>query len=284
MALSFANVSPGNFELGPCRVTYGGVDLGGTDKATLKIEEKISPLKTDQLGDTDIDDRVSGLKISIETALNETLLKSNWKVVFAAHSLVTQGGNTAFYIDSKVGQSMVALAKPLVIHPLDRPNSDKSADINIYLATAQPSSDLVQSSTEQQKLKVTFKVYPDFSVSNSTTPPRFMLYGDPAVGLQNASSGAATAGTGNTGADTVSGITVNNGATLSELITLLCVTAGASGVFNVNGSTSGPLGLATVGISFTAFGDQIGFTINNGSPAAALNDTYTIQTTAANYE
>lgn len=279
MSLSFSNITPGNFELGPCRVTLGGVDLGGTDKTTLKIEEKTSPIKADQLGDTDIDDRVSGLKISVETALDETLLKSNWKAVFRAHKLVTSGGNTAFYIDSQIGASMLALAQALVLHPLDRPDSDKSADVNIYLATAIPTSEVVQSATEQQKLKVSFKVYPDFT----TTPPRFMLYGDPAVGLVNASAGAATAGTGNTGADTVTGITVNNGATKTEIITLTCVTAGASGKFNVQGSSSGPLGLAAVGLQFNAFGNEIGFTINDGSPHATLNDTYTIATTAANY-
>jgi hypothetical protein len=277
MSLSFSNITPGNFELGPCRVTLGAVDLGGTDKTTLKIEEKLSPIKADQLGDTVIDNRVSGFKMSVETALDEVLLKSNWKAVFRAHKLV--GSSQAFYFDSQVGASMVALAQPLILHPLDRPDSDKSADVNIYLATAMPTSEIVQSSTEQQKLKVTFDVYPDFT----TTPPRFMLYGDPSVGLVNASAGAATAGTGNTGADTVTGITVNNGATKTEIITLTCVTAGASGKFNVQGSSSGPLGLATVGLQFNAFGNEIGFTINNGSPSAALNDTYTIATTAANY-
>jgi len=272
MSLSFSNITPGNFELGPCRVTLGAVDLGGTDKTTLKIEEKLSPIKADQLGDTVIDNRVSGFKMSVETALDEVLLKSNWKAVFRAHKLV--GSSQAFYFDSQVGASMVALAQPLILHPLDRPDSD-----NIYLATAMPTSEIVISSTEQQKLKVTFDVYPDFT----TTPPRFMLYGDPSVGLVNASAGAATAGTGNTGADTVTGITVNNGATKTEIITLTCVTAGASGKFNVQGSSSGPLGLATVGLQFNAFGNEIGFTINNGSPSAALNDTYTIATTAANY-
>lgn len=280
MSNSFSNITPGNFDLGPCRVTYKGVDLGGTDKVTLKIEEKISPLKADQLGDTDIDDRVSGLKISVETALDEVLLKANWKVVFAAHKLVAQGGNTSFYIDMQIGQSMAALGGVLVLHPLDKPDSDKSADVNIYLATAIPNSEILHSATEQQKLKVTFKVYPDFT----TVPSRFMLYGDPAVGLVNASAGAATAGTGNTGADTVTSISVNNGATKTETITLTCVTAGASGLFNVSGSNPvRPLGAATVGLGFTASDSCIGFTITNGSPSAALNDTYTIATTAANY-
>ena len=142
-----------------------------------------------------------------------------------------------------------------------------------------PSSDLLFSATEQQKLKVTFKVYPDFT----TQPPRFMIYGNPTVGVVNASAGSAIAATGNVGAETVTAITVNNGATKTETITLLCVTAGATGRFEVNGSVSGPLGNAIVGTSFNAFGNQIAFTINDASPHAALNDSFTIATTAANY-
>lgn len=280
MSLSFSTITPGNFDLGPCRVTLGGVDLGGTDKTTLKIEEKLSPLKADQMGDTVIDNRVSGFKMSVETALDEVLLKANWKAVFRAHKLVTSGPNTAFYFDSQVGQSMVALAQTLVLHPLDKPDSDKSADVNIYLATAMPSSEILQSATEQKKLKVTFDVYPDFT----TTPARFMLYGDASVGLVNAVAGAAVAATGNVGVDTVVGISVNNGATKTEVITLQCLAGGITGSFNVNGSLSGPLGLATVGTSFSAFGGEIGFTIqDNGVPHAAAGDSFTISTTAANY-
>jgi hypothetical protein len=277
MNTSFSTITPGYFELTPCRLTYGGVDLGGTDKVALKIEEKLAPLKADQLGDSIIDQKVSGFKVTVETALDETQLKSNWKVIFPAHKLVTQGGNTSFYFDSQIGQSMVALAKPLVLHPLSRVDSDKSHDVNIYLATAMPTSQLDFSSSEQQKLKVTFDVYPDFT----TQPPRWLLYGDPAVGLVNASAGAATAGTGNTGAGTVTSITVNNGSTKTETISLLCLTAGNPANFEVSGSSSGALGVATTGITFNA--PEISFLVNSGSPTFALNDSFTIATTAANY-
>lgn len=280
MSKSNAVLAPNNFELSPCRVTFKGVDLGGTDKVTVKIEEKTSAIKADQLGDTDIDDVVSGMKVTIEMALDETLLKSNWKVVFPANKLVTQGGNTAFYFDSQIGTKLAGLGGMLVLHPLSKLDSDKSADHNFYIATAMPSSEIIQSSTDQQKLKVTFKVYPDFT----TTPVRFYLYGDTSVGLVAASAGSPVAGTGNTGADTITGITVNSGYTRTETISLICVTAGATGLFNVSGSNpSRPLGSATVGVGFTAVDGSIGFTVTDGSPHAALDDTYTIATTAANY-
>lgn len=279
MSTSFSTITPGNFELSPCRVTFGGVDLGATDKVKVKIEQKLAPLKADQLGDTEIDHKVSGFKCTIETALDEVQLKANWKVVFPDNKLVTSGPNTAMYFDSQVGQSMVALAKPLILHPLSKINSDKSTDMNVFLATAMPSSEVDYSATEQQKLKVTFTVYPDFT----TQPPRFMLYGDPTVGLVAASAGAAVAGTGNVGGDTVTGITVSSGSTKTEIISLLCVTSGATGRFDVSGSLSGPLGAAIVGTSFSAFGNQIGFTVVDGTPDATVGDTFTISTTAANY-
>lgn len=279
MSTSFATMSPGNFELSPCRVTYGGVDLGGTDKVSVKIEEKLAPLKADQLGDTVIDNKVSGFKVTIETALDEVKLKANWKVVFPANKLVTSGPNTMFYFDSQIGQSMLDLAKPLILHPLSKVNGDKSTDIYVWLATAMPSSNLDFSSSEQQKLKVTFDVYPDFT----TQPPRFMCYGDPSVGLIAASAGSAVAGTGNTGNGTVSAIAVSNLAK-TETVTLQCVTPEANaGIFNVNGSMSGPLGLAVVGVSYASANGAIAFLINDGAIDFALNDSFTIATVAANY-
>lgn len=277
MSTSFAALTPGNFELTPCRVTYGGVDLGGTDKVTVKIEEKLSPLVADQLGTTIIDQKVSGFKVTIETALDETQLKANWKVVFPAHKLVTSGPNSSFYFDSQIGQSMAALAKQLILHPLSRVDGDKSHDFVVYLATAMPTTDLEFSATSQQKLKVSFEMYPDFT----TQPPRFCLYGDPAVGLVNATASAAVAATGNVGNGTVGSITVNNGSTKTETITLLCLTAGASANFIVSGSTSGPLGEATNGITFNAA--PISFLITAGGTNFAYNDSFTIATVAANY-
>lgn len=279
MTTSFSNVTPGNFELSPCRVTYGGVDLGGTDKVSLKIEGSLAELKADQLGTGFVDKKSSGLKGSIETSLVETQYKDNWKVLFAPYKLVTQGGNKAFYFDSQVGQSMAALSKVLILHPLSKVDTDKSGDVYVWKAVAMPASNLDFSSSDQQKLKVTFEVYPDFT----TQPPRYLIYGDPAVGLQDATAGAATAGTGNSGNGTVTSIVVTDN-TLTETITLQCVTAVANGgVFNVQGSTSGPLGLATVGIGFSAPNNEIAFLINDGTNDFVVNDSFTIATTAANY-
>lgn len=278
--LSFSSISPGQFELTPCRVTYKGVDLGATlSNVVVKVEEALSELKSDQLGSTIIDRKVSGFKVTIETELAETQLKDNWKVVFPAHKLVEQGGEQVVYFDSTVGASMRDLAGVLLLHPLSKADADKSSDILVWLATAEGKSDLSFSPTDQQKLKCVWHMYPDFS----TLPPRFMIYGDPAVGLVAASAGSATAGTGNAGNGTVGSIVAYSGYTVDETITLQCVTeATDGGTFFVNGSQSGALGLATVGVAFTS--DKISFLIADGSTDFDVNDTFAIATTAANYQ
>lgn len=276
---SFASVNPDNLELSPCRVTYKGVDLGGTSgNVVVKMEQTLSELKVDQYGSTIIDKRTSGFKYSIDLEIDEVKFKDNWKILFPSALVAEQGGQKNVYFDSQMSFSQRSSAGALVLHPLALPDTDKSEDFYVWLAAAEAKTDWTFSPSEQVKLKITFTIYPDFT----TTPARFFIFGDPAVGLVAAFTGSATAGTGNTGGGTVSGITAFSGFTKTELITLQCVTPQAgAGVFNVNGSQSGPLGLATVGLSFNSA--VIAFTINDGSPDFALNDSFTIQTTAANY-
>lgn len=273
--LSFASINPNNLELTPCRVNYKGIDLGATlGNVVIKIEDSLADLKSDQLGTTIIDKKVSGIKVTIETELAEVKLKDNWKVVFPSHKLVTSGSNKLFLFDSTVGVSLRDLAGQLILHPLSKPDSDLSSDILVYLATAEGKADLSFAHSDQQKLKVVWDMFPDFT----TLPPRFFIYGDPSVGLQNAVAGAATAGTGNTGNGTVGSIAVFNGTTKTETISLLALSATK---FQVSGSLSGQLGVATVGATFNSL--EIAFLITAGGTPFAVNDNFAIATTAANY-
>jgi hypothetical protein len=242
------------------------------------MEQALSEIKVDQYGSTIIDKRTSGFKYTIELEIAEVKFKDNWKILFPSAIVAEQGGQKSVYFDSQMSYSQRSQAGSLVLHPLALPDSDKSGDFYVWLASAEAKTDYVFSPSEQVKLKITFTIYPDFT----TTPARFFLFGDPSVGLENASAGSATAGTGNTGDGTVGSISVFNGFTQTEVITLECVTPQANaGVFNVEGSQSGPLGLATVGVPFNS--DVIAFTIADGSADFALGDNFEIATTAANY-
>lgn len=282
MSASNSIITPGNFELSPCRVTFKGVDVGATlGNVIVKNKTGLAELKSDQLGSTFIDKRVSGHSFQIDTEFAEVKFKPNWKILFPMHKIVTQGNSTLFIFDSQIGFSQRDAGGLLTLHPLSLPNTDLSEDFNIWIAAAQGVADYEFSPSAQVKLKCTWDVYPDFT----TSPPRFYYFGDPATALIPASAGAATAGTGNTGTGLVTNITAFSGFTKTETITMQCQAPGAAGTFFVNGSISGPLGLATVGLTFNGppTNPEISFLINDGTPDFVTGDSFTIATTSANY-
>ena len=178
--MSTAIVTTSNMELTPMRVTYAGLELGGT-MANVVISAKYSKanLVADQSGSTVRDRRVSGLEITVTTELNEVQFKNNWKVVFPHATKLGSGNTTAAAIDFKdaVGDSDLSHAAELVLHPLSKADSDLSSDYTFYKAVASAESSITYGPTEQARLKIVWNILPDDSV----TPNKFFRYGDPAV-------------------------------------------------------------------------------------------------------
>lgn len=277
MGVSFANVTPTNMELTPMRVTFDGVDLGGTlGNVVVSTKFAKAEIKADQLGTTVLDRRVSGIEITVTTELTEVQNKDILKVVFPHMVEASQGGQDIGYFQSMIGDGDLSNAKQLILHPLSKPDADLSENYLFYKACASAESEITYGPEEQARLKIVWNILPDTGVQ----PARFYLYGNPGVGLVSATASAPSfAGTGN---GTMTGVSVFNGATLTEVITAELVTEVADGgVFHVEGSLSGSLGLATVGLAFVS--PVIAFTINDGSTDFDLGDTFTVNTVAANY-
>lgn len=284
MSISTATVNPVNMELTPMRVTYNGVDLGGTlSNVAVHVKYSKSAIKADQFGSTTLDQRVSGQEMTVTCDLAEINLKDNWKVVFPHSHLISSGGNKQEYFDMQIGDGDLSNAKVLVLHPLSRSNADLAGDFKFFLATASATSDVTYSPTGQAKLKVVFHIYPD----TGTIPARWMVYGDPAIGVVAATATQAYAGTGN---GVLSALTAYSGFTKTESITVTCVGAAANGgKFFVTGSVSGALGLVTLpgtpggSVGFTTPGSQVSFTLADGGVDFIVGDVFTLTATAANY-
>lgn len=283
MSLSNATVTPVNLELTPMRVTYNGVDLGGTlSNVLVTVKYHKSPLKADQFGDTILDSRVSGQEMMVTTELAEVSLKDNWKVAFPNAHLITSGGNKQMYFDMQIGDSDLGLAKVLILHPLSRSNSDLAGDFKFYLATATGESEVTYSPTGQTKIKVVFRIYPD----TGTVPAKWMVQGDPSIGIVAASAGTPVfSGTGN---GTCTSVSVSNSYTKTETITILNVGAATNGgTFSVTGSISGALGIVTItggaGGTGSFVSNPINFTLTDGTVDFALSSQFTIATIASNY-
>lgn len=277
MPVSNAVVTTSKMELTPMRVSFNGVDLGGTLKNVVVSTEFVkAELKADQSGETVRDRRVSGLKITVTTELAQVKDKDIWKVVFPHAKEITSGGNKMMYFQAAVGDSDLANSYPLVLHPLSLADADLSGDYKFFKACGDAKSEIVYGPGEQTRLKIIWNILPDDSVQ----PERFMIHGDPTIGIVAATAGSPVF-TG-TGDGTMTSVVAYSGYTKTETITVKCVGAVTNGgTFSVTGSLSGPLGIATVGVNFVS--NQISFIINDGATDFVVNDQFVIATTAANY-
>ncbi len=175
--MSYATVTTSSMELTPMRVTFDGVDLGGT-LANVVISSKYakSNILADQSGSTVRDRRVSGIEITVTTELTEIQNKDIWKVVFP-HATLISSGTAAIVFKENMGDSDLANAALLTLHPLSKTDVDLTTDYNFYKAVASAESSITYGPNEQARLKIVWNILPDESVS----PNQFFKYGDPAV-------------------------------------------------------------------------------------------------------
>ena len=157
-------------------LSFGGtkVDLGGTlGGVKIKVQYKKSPIKADQFGDTDLDSKVSGFMATVETELTQVRDFQILKVLFP-HATLVGDASKAILFNTAVGDADSDNAGELTLHPQSVGSNDETYDWLVYKAVATAESEYPFSPTEQTKLKITWKVYPDLSVN----PARFLRYGD----------------------------------------------------------------------------------------------------------
>jgi hypothetical protein len=283
MSTSTANVSPQDIPLTPMRVTWNGVDLGGTtDHCTVSIKYAMANIEVDQFGKTILDTVVSGMAFHVKLTLAESRNADKWAVAFPSMHEVINSGVKSMYADMQVGDHLLAKAKTLVLHPLERADADLNGDFTFTKAICQNASEVKYGPDKQTGLTVEFMVFPDTSVS----PAKFMIFGDPSNGLIAATIAAAVAGS-NTGNGTIDTEAAYNGVTKTETVTVLCVGASSGNDFYVSGSVSGPLGefhiAAASASTHTFVAPELSFVMHQGSVQFAYGDSFTIATTASNY-
>ncbi|WP_438979901.1 hypothetical protein [Polynucleobacter sp.] len=150
-----------NVRIGPCSVTYGGVNLGHTkDGATLKIDRKFKELNVDQYGNSPVDLALTGNEMTIVVSLAEPEV-DNLNVGVPEADYAAGSGGERLGIGTDAGYSLRTDAKLLVLHPLKNGASDLSEDINIYKAVSSEPVELPFKVDEQRVFKVTFRALVD---------------------------------------------------------------------------------------------------------------------------
>ena len=180
MAVSYATVDSQSMELTPMQVKWKApgatdyVDLGGTlENVVLTFNYMKAEIKADQLGETVLDRRVSGLEIKVETALTEIKDKDIWKVVFPHATKTVNGSDVAIDFNSAVGDGDLTNAGELVLHPLSVASDVTDYDYTFYKACSSAESEITYSPTEQATLKIVWNVLPD----TTQTPAQFARFG-----------------------------------------------------------------------------------------------------------
>lgn len=284
MSASNSVIVPGNIVLTPMRVTFNGVDLGGT-VAGVDFSPKydIADITVDQYGKTVVDGVVSGQHYNVKFTLAETKLAEAWKVAFPHSKLVGTFPNQSEYFDMQIGDKLSNHAHVLNLHPLSAVDGDLSQDLTFYLAVAKSASEVKYGPDKQVGLACEMQILPDTSI----VPAKFCLYGDPNIGIINASAATAVPGGGNVGNATISNIGVANAYTKTETITIAVVGQTSGNNIYVSGSQSGALGEFHVGAAngqlFDFVSNPIAFRLTQGTVQLQVGDTFTIATTGANY-
>lgn len=282
MSASFT-LNASDLRLGPCRVSFGGNDLGGTmGGVKAKFDPKFVDLMVDQLGDVPVDSVLTGQKYSVEFELAAAASKDIWKIAMPYAKKVT-GATSSIYVENAIGTQLRQFAQPLILHPLANNDADTTEDIKYFLAVVKSAFEVDYGPSKQRGIKVTLDILPDFS----TSPARYLMFGDPANGAVAATAAAAVAGS-NTGNGTCTSITPG-ASTSTETVTVTCIGINGSNhsAWKVEGSVSNAIGTVVLsgGVGGTGVfaSSKVNFTLTDGTVDFIVGDTFTIATVAANY-
>lgn len=147
--------------IGPCKVTFNGVDVGHTKGGvSFNYEPSMTDLTVDQYGSSPVDAALTGENLTIVTRLAEITAANIGKAIASAET-ETGAQGTKVEIGANAGKLMSTVAAQLVLHPLKNADADYSEDVTIYKAFASESVALDYSTEDQRVLEVTFRALID---------------------------------------------------------------------------------------------------------------------------
>lgn len=153
-----------NVKVGVCKVFFNGVDLGYT-KGGVEVTVKTDSHKVnvDQFGKTTINEYLIGREVMAKVPLAETTL-SNLVSIMPGAELVTDGTDPTkkqVKVPTGVGINLLDFAEELRLHPVGKPDSDKSDDFVIPLAATAGSLNFAYKLEDERIFECEFTGYPD---------------------------------------------------------------------------------------------------------------------------
>lgn len=161
------------------KATGDGTSFLQTEGGELTIEPKLTDIKFEDTGDSNIDDRVIGWEVKVKMTVSQETKELIQLAMAGAHAI--KDSSTAKVIgitDGPLGSSNRDRGVKMEIHPRHLDTSDKSMDIVIF-NVASTSGFTRAFKNEQGKFELEFTAYPkeDFDMSK---PGNFFRIGEEA--------------------------------------------------------------------------------------------------------
>lgn len=174
MSATLSNIDTEKINMGPCRVTFNGTELGRTQGSTnFRFTTEYRTETTEE--DGDVLDIVVNHKGEVEIPIIYTDVDTLGIVVPWAKITTSTGGDKKLEVGSAIGQVMNEYAGELIIHPLAKDDADKSADITLKSAYPLPQTlDFAHSRDGKRMVNTLFKAQKDENGNYYTV-------GDPAI-------------------------------------------------------------------------------------------------------
>lgn len=153
-----------NVKLGVCKVTYGGTDLGYTKGGVeVTVKTETHKVNVDQFGKTPINEYIMGREVTVKAPLAETTLENLVKIMPGA-TLVTDAVDTTkkvVNVPTAIGTNLLDIAQQLVLHPIGKPDTDKSDDFTVFKAATAGALNFAYKLEDERIFSCEFNGYPD---------------------------------------------------------------------------------------------------------------------------
>ena len=165
-----------NVKLGVCKVIFDGQDLGCTKGGVeVSVKTETHKVMVDQFGKTPINEYIMGREVQVKCPLAETTLENLVKIMPGA-TLVTDGVDPTkkvVNVPTGIGSNLLDIAKALVLHPIGKPDSDKSDDFTVFKAATAGALQFSYKLEDERIFSCEFNGYPDatgklFAVGDTT--------------------------------------------------------------------------------------------------------------------
>lgn len=165
-----------NVKLGVCKVTFDGQDLGYTKGGVeVSVKTETHKVMVDQFGKTPINEYIMGREVQVKVPLAETTLENLVKIMPGA-TLLTDGVDPTkkvVNVTTGIGGNLLDVAKTLVLHPIGKPDADKSDDFTVFKAATAGALQFSYKLEDERVYSCEFNGYPDangklFAVGDTT--------------------------------------------------------------------------------------------------------------------